>query len=111
MTHVHCRTGSLERYLEQQPEGFEVHCRTGSLENDDQHGLLCNRVHCRTGSLENNSMELNIVLFVHCRTGSLEMNEFTPPPITASSLPYRQLRKRAGAPGYLRPEFTAVQAA
>ncbi len=49
---VHCRTGSLEKFIAGTETGIFVHCRTGSLENFHMLILLLLLVHCRTGSLE-----------------------------------------------------------
>ena len=49
-----------------------VHCRTGSLENFGNNQMIMIDVHCRTGSLEIHWTLPGHLYFVHCRTGSLE---------------------------------------
>ncbi len=52
LTCVHCRTGSLEKYIRDEDHADAVHCRTGSLEIDTPRLTPNRSVHCRTGSLE-----------------------------------------------------------
>ena len=50
--YVHCRTGSLEMFIDGVYQTDSVHCRTGSLEKIAGAALSAADVHCRTGSLE-----------------------------------------------------------
>ncbi len=73
-SHVHCRTGSLEKIAQGNEEYALVHCRTGSLETTQILKKCQPDVHCRTGSYHTTNViiyfESSFVDFYHfiCQT-------------------------------------------
>ena len=51
----------------------KVHCRIGSLEKFVSFSLIFIMVHCRIGSLEKSQFLTTVIVGVHCRIGSLEI--------------------------------------